>query len=72
MEQNVFNIKLIKEFMSDHELTKSSFSKACGISILTLEKVLRGDTNLYIPSLTKIAKFIGVRLNDLFAIHYFN
>ena len=57
--------KLLLKFMKTKNLSVSSFSKDCGISITTLKKALSGSDQVSLKTLFKIASTMGVTIKEI-------
>ena len=63
--KNTINIELIEKYIKDKRLTKKQFCSLCNISYGTLNKLIKGQTNIRIRAILKIAKTIGTKLSCL-------
>lgn len=61
------NTKIIKDYMEQNNLTKKAFCKKAGISGYSLNKVFKGDLNIDIVILFKIAFAMDIHIKDMFA-----
>ena len=66
MNKFLVNRDLIYDFMVENNLNTSEFCKMCGISPLTLAKLLLNDFNLDTANVVKICKVIKMQMYELF------
>ena len=59
------NEEIIKNYILINKLSKSKFSKQCGISVETLNKILKSGICRRLTSLCKISKFMNVPISVL-------
>lgn len=59
------NIQIIVDYMQQHKLNKAQFCDACGISIYTLNKILKNESIRKITPFIKMALYMKVKLKDL-------
>ena len=64
--KDTINIELIENYIKDKRLTKKQFCSLCNISYGTLNKLIKGQTNIRIRAIIKIVKTIGTNLSSLF------
>ena len=57
--------EIIEEYIKQHNLSKTSFCKLCGISVCTYNKIIESK-NFRLEGIIKIAKLMGVRLCEMF------
>ena len=60
------NVKLIEGYLSDNNLTKSSFCKKCRIATSTYEKILNNNFERNIIALCKIAHQMDMHISEMF------
>lgn len=63
MELNIF---IIRKYIKENRLTIKQFCAMCKISYKTLRKLLKGQQNVKISSLFKIARTLKIELYKLF------
>ena len=63
-----FNLKLIKNYIKENQLTKTEFCKRCKIHISVLNKIFVNQTNFRYIALFKIAKELNIHIAKLFQI----
>lgn len=59
------NTELINCYLKKQKLTKTDFCKVCGISLYTLNKILKNNKIRSVVPFIKIAKLMKVMLKDL-------
>lgn len=63
--KNVADLKLIKKFIKENNLTKKAFCEMCHISVSRLNRVFLGK-NVYISVYFKIAKVLDIPVYKIF------
>lgn len=61
------NVEYLRELQG---LSKTKLCAVAGISRPTLYKIERGESNLKLSTMVRIAKALGVRFIDLFSVPY--
>ena len=61
-----FNLKLIKNYINENQLTKTEFCKRCKIHISVLNKIFVNQTNFRYIALFKISKELNIHIAKLF------
>ena len=69
--KNNINVKLIKEYINNNNLSKTKFCKQCKISYSTLMRILNNG-DFYIIALFKIARVMNVKVYNLFYTEHSN
>lgn len=67
MKTQMFNSKLIYNYMSENEIGKTAFCRQCKISVSTLNKLLNNDFNVRTVALFRLSRVLKSRINDLFS-----
>ena len=62
-----FNIWMIYDFLEKNKLNKTQFCKLCKISVYVLNKILHNKNNIYMSSLFKVARTLGIQFYQIFA-----
>ena len=57
----------VKQFMESNRLTKARLCKLCGFSMVTLNKMLNGQINLYVQAPFKLARYMRISISELFS-----
>ena len=52
-------------YMVTNQLTKKQFAKDCGLSILSLNKILKGDESVSLITIMKVCKTMGISLKEI-------
>lgn len=66
MDVKFIKNEIIEDFITKSNLSKTAFSKLCGISPRTLDKILTNNVrNMTMRSLRKIAKFMNTPIIHL-------
>ncbi len=52
-------------YMVTKQLTKKQFAKDCGISLLSLNNILKGDSSVRLTTIMKVCKAMGVMLKEI-------
>lgn len=63
MELNIF---IITKYIKENKLTIKQFCAICKLSYNTLRKIVKGQKNIRISSLFKIARTLKIELYQLF------
>lgn len=63
--EHFFDTELITSFMKERGLSKKEFSKLCGFSTTTLNKILNDDLSLRSGVIVKLLKGMNVKLKQL-------
>lgn len=66
--KEIIDVQKIKNYIKEHNLSKASFCKKCGISPQSLNKVIRGSVNVDIKLLFKIAWAMDLHVKDMFVL----
>ncbi len=52
-------------YMITNQTTKKQFAKDCGLSIVSLNKILKGDESVSLLTIMKICKKMNVSLKEI-------
>ena len=64
--KKIIRTELILEYMAKHNLSMTRFCGCCGITINAFKKIMAQDTTVFILSLFKVAKFLGIKFCEIF------
>lgn len=64
--KDLYNVKLIEDFMKENRITKTEFCKRCGLDLGTLDRVLLGHVNMRVQALIKLSEYMQVPIEKLF------
>jgi len=59
------NVDKVLIYMALNKITRDKFYKQCKIGRRTLQKILSGQTDIYLSDLLKVAKYIGCEITEL-------
>lgn len=65
MNNIVYNVEMVENYIKENKLTKKAFCEKCNISVTTLYKVLN-NKNVYLGTIYRIAKVIHIELKNMF------
>lgn len=64
--KNTIKIEILKKFMAENNISKTTFCKMCKISHSTLNKIMANDDNFRIIAFFKIARVIKIQVYQMF------
>ena len=64
--KNKIKTEIIKRFIEENKISKTTFCKMCKISPSTLKKIFNKDDNFRIIALFKIARVIKIQVYQMF------
>ena len=59
------NVEIIKDYMTNHNLSEEDFAKKCNISLDIIKKILNNQT-VSLIYFVKISRITGIRYENLF------
>ena len=66
----MFNVKLIEKYIKQNSITKKEFAQLCGISTMTLVRILTGKPiRKSLSTLMSIASVLGCSSDDLLKLN---
>ena len=66
MEENIFNVEIIENYMKENNLTKKEFCRGCGLMPSTFERIFWGHIGVDLKTINKVASFMNIPLGRLF------
>lgn len=61
-----FNLKIIIDYMNEHNISKTEFCRRCKIDSSVLKKIFNQQFNIRIKSLYAIIKELNIKVKDIF------
>jgi transcriptional regulator with XRE-family HTH domain len=58
----------VKHYSVDHKIDQKEIAKAIGSSEKYFSKVVRGEVNLPLDKMIKLARFMGTTVDDLISV----
>lgn len=59
------NVKIIKNYMTNHNLNEEAFAKKCNIDINVIKKILKNQ-DVALIYMVKISRITGINYEELF------